>query len=178
MSDQMEFVPYTLTIFTENSPGVLHRLTVIFTRRKLNIESLTVSETERKGVSRFTILVHSDDETIHKVINQISRVVEVLEVIAKQDSALIYKEIAFFRVKTSNPEQRSQIEELTHRNGAHILQIKNESVVIEKTGSEEDVDSLYLLLEPYGINEFVRSGRIAISKEPCKSKEPSKQILE
>lgn len=164
----METTSHTITIFTENSPGVLHRLTVIFTRRKLNIESLTVSETERKGISRFTIVVKSDQETIHKVTNQISRVVEVLEVTAEQDSALIFKEIAFYRVKTTLPEQRAQIEEVTHRNGAHIVLIKNNAVVVEKTGSEEDIDSLYLLLEPFGINEFVRSGRIALARDSNK----------
>jgi acetolactate synthase I/III small subunit len=155
---------YTLSIFTENSPGVLHRITTIFTRRKLNIESLTVSETERKGVSRFTICVLGDIDTINKVLKQINRIIEVCNVSVHQNNQLLYKEIALFRVKTHSPEQRSKIEELARSYGAITVNSTQEALVIEKTGTEEDVNSLYLLLEPYEIKEFVRSGRVAIAK--------------
>lgn len=156
---------HTISVFTENSPGVLHRITVIFTRRKLNIESLTVSETERKGVSRFTIVVRAEDLLIEKVLKQIRRIVEVLSVSARPNHDLLFKEIAFYRVDAAGPEKRSQIEELSRRYGSTILHLSESSLVIEKTGNEEEVNSLYLLLEPYGIKEFVRSGRIAITKE-------------
>ena len=156
---------HTLSIFSENSPGVLHRITVIFTRRKINIESLTVSETERKGVSRFTIVVRSEQDTIEKVVKQIARVIEVINVECNANENLLFKEIAFFRVNSESPTRRTEIEELAHRYGAHMVNISAASLVIEKTGTEDEVNSLYLLLEPFGIKEFVRSGRIAISKE-------------
>jgi len=155
---------HTISIFTENSPGVLHRITVIFTRRKLNIESLTVSETERKGISRFTICVISDPESVEKVLKQIARIVEVRDVSALSNNDLVYKEIAFYRVHTSDAEQRTKVEELSKNNGAAILKSAEGSIVIEKTGTEEEVNSLYSLLESFGIREFVRSGRIAITK--------------
>ena len=155
---------HTISVFTENSPGVLHRITVIFTRRKLNIESLTVSETERKGVSRFTICVKADQETMEKVLKQIARIVEVLDVTARPNSDLIFKEIALYRIHTDNPDQRTNLEEISRKYGASMVTLTQESFVLEKTGSEEEVNSLFLLLEPYGIKEFVRSGRIAILK--------------
>lgn len=155
---------HTVSIFTENSPGVLHRITVLFTRRKINIESLTVSETERKGISRFTIVLRIDDETLAKVLKQIARIVEVREVSARPNEDLIFKEIAFYRVDANTSDKRSQIEDLSRRYNSTIAHISESSMVLEKTGSEQDVDSLYLLLEPYGIKEFVRSGRIAIAR--------------
>ena len=153
---------FTLCAYTENSPGVLHRLTVLFTRRKVNIESLTVSETERKGISRFTIVVHTEPEIIEKVAKQINRVIEVVDVFVAENKDLIFKEIAFYRMETGTPQKRAEIEELAHRYGAAVTLAKDDYLVIEKTGPEEQIASLFLLLEPYGIKEFVRSGRIAI----------------
>jgi len=153
---------FTLSVFTENSPGVLHRLTVLFTRRKLNIESLTVSETEQHGISRFTIVVHCERDLIEKVSKQINRIIEVRDIFVSEDSALIYKEIAFYRVEADTAQKRSEAEDLAHRYGAAVVFAAPTYLVIEKTGIEQDIDSLYLLLEPLGIKEFVRSGRIAI----------------
>ena len=153
---------YTISAFTENSPGVLHRLTVLFTRRKVNIESLTVSETEKKGISRFTIVVYSERDLVEKIAKQINRIIEVVDVFVSENKDLLYKEIAFFRVQTETPQQRTEIEELAHRHGALVIFAKDNYLVVEKTGAEEQISSLFLLLEPFGIKEFVRSGRIAI----------------
>lgn len=153
---------FTISAFTENSPGVLHRLTVLFTRRKLNIESLTVSETEKKGISRFTIVVSSEPELITKVAKQINRIIEVVDVFVAENKDLIYKEVAFYRVATDTPQKRVEVEELAHRYGASVSYAADRFLVIEKSGAEEQINSLFLLLEPFGIKEFVRSGRIAL----------------
>ncbi len=156
--------PFTLTAFSENSPGILHRISTILTRRKLNIESLTVSETERKGISRFTIVIKTDARTIEKVVKQISRVIEVSEAYASEDEDLIFQEVAFFRVITHSQKERAEIEQHAERFDAQIVFAEQHSMVIQKSGTEDDINSLYALLEPFGINEFVRSGRIAILK--------------
>ncbi|MCB0323804.1 MAG: acetolactate synthase small subunit [Bdellovibrionales bacterium] len=156
---------YTLSAFTENHPGVLHRLTSVLTRRKLNIESLTVSETETKGISRFTIVIRTSPELMKKVTKAIDRTIEVVEVYASENHELLFKEIAFYRVRTEDRSKRPTIEEHAHRYGGVVTYADDNSLVIEKTGSEDDVDSLYRLLEPFGILEFVRSGRIAIRKQ-------------
>jgi len=153
---------YTLSIFSENSPGVLQRLAVLFTRRKLNIESLTVSETEKKGISRFTIVVNTEPDLIRTVAKQVNRIIEVVDVFVCENADLVFKEIAFYKIAAETPERRAQLEDVAHRHGAGVVQARGTYLVIEKTGSEEDISSLFLLLEPFGIKEFVRSGRIAI----------------
>lgn len=159
---------YTISAFSENSPGVLHRINTLLTRRKVNIESLTVSETEKKCVSRFTIVVNTTQQSIKTIVKQIARIIEVCDVFYSENAQLIYREIALFRVITNSPQQRTEIEELAHRYDAVVTYATNAYLVLEKMGVEEDIDSLYQLLEPFGIVEFVRSGRIAIRKTPRK----------
>lgn len=155
---------FTIIAFTENSPGVLQRITDLVTRRKINIESLTVSETERKGISRFTIGVNADHSIMQKIVKQINRVIEVEAVHLCQNKDLIFKEIAFFKVNTTVASKRAELEELAHRYGAPVIHAESDYLVIEKTGEEDDINSLFLLFEPFGIREFIRSGRIAILK--------------
>ena len=155
---------YTISAFTENTPGVLHRLVTVLTRRKVNIESLTVSETEQTGISRFTILVKTTPEMIKKILKPINRIIEVLDIFVSENFQLLFREIAFIRVCTEDPAKRPEIEELAHRYNASIVHAESNYLIIEKTGSEEEISSLYLLLEPYGMKEFVRSGRIALEK--------------
>lgn len=155
---------HTIVAFTENSPGVLLRLTTMFTRRKINIESLTVSETEQPGISRFTICIRADRDLVRKIVGQIRRIIEVRDAYASDDADLLIREVAMIRVKTTEPAQRSEIEQLALRHQAQFASVDEMTVVVEKTGNEEEVRSLYLMLEPYGITEFVRSGRIALRK--------------
>ena len=153
---------YTLSICSENSPGVLQRLAVLFTRRKMNIESLTVSETEKKGISRFTLVINTEPDLIRTVAKQVNRIIEVVDVFVSENSDLVFKEIAFYKLTAETPERRGQIEDVAHRYGAVVAQARGTHIVVEKTGTEEEISSLFLLLEPFGIKEFVRSGRIAI----------------
>lgn len=155
---------YTITTFSENTPGVLYRIADLFLRRKINIESLTVSETERHGIARFTIVVLCDKATIEKVVKQLYRIIEVIKVFEMEDKDLIFKEIAFIKVTTKNPDQRREVEELSSLSKAEVIQVGQDFLVIEKTGTEDQITNLYLLLKPFGIKEFIRSGRIAIVK--------------
>ncbi len=159
---------YTIIIFTENKPGVLNRISDLFLRRKINIESLTVSEVQKEGVSRFTVVVKVDKNMIEKIVKQLYRIIEVLKVFENTDSDLIFKEIAFFKVATKTPDQRHEIEDLAYLFRARINFVGNDFVVIEKTGSEEEINSLYALLRPFNVREFVRSGRIAVLKEEAR----------
>ncbi len=156
---------FTIIAFTENKPGVLYRIADLFLRRKVNIESLTVSEIETKGISRFTIVVHAESEMIEKIVKQLYRIIEVIKVFESTDRQLVYKELAFIKVSTKTPERRREAEELALLFRAKISHVGTASLVIEKAGTEEEIDSLFTLLRPYGIKEFVRSGRIAVLKE-------------
>lgn len=155
---------YTISAYTENTPGVLHRITASFTKRKVNVDSLTVSETERKGISIFTIVVRLEENLIATVIKQLRRIIEVREVYAFEDHEILQSEIAFIKVVAEKPEDRSKIEEVALRHEAIVTHVSDEAVVIQATGASDHIDSVYRMLEPFGIKEFVRSGRIAVRK--------------
>lgn len=155
---------YTISAYTENHPGVLHRLTATLTRRKINIESLTVSESEHRGISRFTIVVRTTPDFISKIVKQIDRIIEVVHAFVSEDNDLICREIALIRVAAEDKDKRPEIEELAHRHGAVVTYANDKSLIVEKTGEEDEINSLYILLEPFGIREFIRSGRIALRK--------------
>ncbi|HYH56653.1 MAG TPA: acetolactate synthase small subunit [Anseongella sp.] len=154
---------YTICIFTENTLGLLNRISGIFTRRRINIESLSVSETERKGVSRFTVVIKSGErEKVEKIVKQIRKIIEVLAVFGYEDKDLVYNEIAFFKVGLENgPQAKLLLEEYS---GAKLLSEEGNCLVIETAGTEEEIYGFFNMLKPLGILEFVRSGRIALSK--------------
>jgi acetolactate synthase-1/3 small subunit len=156
---------YTITAFAENRPGVLYRIADLFLRRKVNIESMTVSETEREGVSRFTILVDTDKNIVEKITKQLYRIIEVIKVFENEDKDLVMKEITLIKIFANNLAKRQEIENLTRLFNAKIIHVAKDFLVVEKTGNEEEIVSLFTLLKPFGIKEFVRSGRIAVLKE-------------
>lgn len=161
----MEEKDYTLIIFSENHIGLLNRITIIFTRRHINIESLTVSASEVKGVHRFTIVVHTTEEMVIKVVNQIEKQVEVMKALYFTDDEIIHQEVALYKVPTAALAHGDDVEKLIRDNNARILTVEPEYVVIEKTGHNYETKKLFDLLEPYGILQFVRSGRIAVTKQ-------------
>ncbi len=154
----------TITAIAENRPGVLYRIADLFLRRKVNIESLTVSEIEHSGQSRFTILVHTEPLLVEKIVKQLYRIIEITKVIDSLDQSLIIKEISLIKITAKNLERRREIEQLVHLANGKITAVNQSYLVVEKTGTEEEIDSLHELLKPFGIKEFVRSGRIVVFK--------------
>lgn len=167
---------FTLSVLTEDKAGLLNNITIIFTRRKINISSLNVSTTEVAGVSRFTIVVTSTRERIEKVVNQIRKLIDVLGAFVYEEDETYYQEIALYKVPTQVFLNGSKIEDLVRNNGARILVIEQDHIIIEKTGHKRDTHDLYKKLEPHGLLEFVRSGRVAISKSKRKTEAYIKQL--
>ncbi|MBN2166888.1 MAG: acetolactate synthase small subunit [Marinilabiliaceae bacterium] len=159
----MEKELYTITAFSENHIGLLNRITIIFTRRHLNIESLTVSSTEMKGIHRFTIVVEASLDLIERVTNQIEKLPEVLRAAWYVNDDIVYREIALYKIPINYAIDRN-IEQVLREYNARLVDIQNDFVIIEKTGHVEDTEKLYDVLKPYKILQFVRSGRISISK--------------
>jgi acetolactate synthase I/III small subunit len=158
---------YTICVFTENTIGILNKITILFTRRRINIESLTVSETERKGVSRFTIVIHHESrEVVEKLVRQIRKVVEVLAVFGYLNEEIAYNEIALFKIATPAGAKPVDIETINKVYKAWVVYWHLDYVVIEKTGTEEEIFDFFNYIKPHGILEFVRSGRVAVSKSP------------
>ena len=156
---------FTISVFTENHIGLLNRITIIFTRRKLNIESLNTSESEIDGIHRFTIVVSTTEEMLIKVVKQIEKQIEVIRAFYHLDDETVFQEIALYKVPSHSVVNGIKIESLIRDNYARILAIEPEFMIIEKTGHKEETHDLLKKLEPYGIMEFVRSGRVSVTKQ-------------
>lgn len=154
---------YTVSVFTENSIGMMNRITIIFTRRHLNIDSITASESEVKGVFRYTIVLRTTKEQVEKVIGQLEKVIDVLKAFVHEDAQIVHQEIALYKIKT-DALTNSDVEKVIRQHHARILTVDSEFMVIEKTGHVEETQLLFEKLQPFGVLEFVRSGRVAVTK--------------
>jgi len=160
----MEQQEFTITAFSENSIGLLNRITIIFTRRHLNIDSLTVSESAIKGIYKFTIVVQTTKHMIEKVVKQIEKLVDVLKAFYLSSNEIIYQEIALYKVPTEALTSSNEIEQIVRTHNARILEVTQDHTVIEKTGHKDETQALFDSLDRYGVLQFTRSGRIAITK--------------
>jgi acetolactate synthase I/III small subunit len=154
---------YTLSVFCENKVGLISRVCIMFTRRKMNLESFTASETEIKNIYRFTIVVNSTREQLEKIALQLEKIIDVLRVLVHDEDDFIYQEVALYKV-AAKALQSESLKQLVQDNRANILSTTPEYLVIEKTGRFEDTQLLFEKLEKYGIMEFGRSGRVVILK--------------
>ena len=160
----METKEFTITAFSENAIGLLNRITIIFTRRHLNIESLTVSGSALQGIHKFTIVVRTTQELIEKVVKQIDKVVDVLRAYYLTSDEIIFQEIALYKVSTEALTGSDEIEGLIRKHNARILEVTKDYTVIEKTGHKEETQELFEDLNKLKVLQFTRSGRIAITK--------------
>ncbi|MBP7506337.1 MAG: acetolactate synthase small subunit [Prolixibacteraceae bacterium] len=157
---------FNITAYSENHIGLLNRITIIFTRRKVNIESLTVSESSIKGVSKFTIVVEASEEIVKKIVGQIEKQVEVLKAYYHSNEEIIYQEVALYKVSTEALTASNQIEKLVRKHNARIMEITKEYTVIEKTGHSEETQEFFNELNKFNVLQFVRSGKVAITRSP------------
>ena len=164
MSDKL--IKYTVSIYTENSVGLLNRISAIFQRRHINIESFNSSMTEIENVQRWTILVITSESLIKKIVGQINRQVEVIQAYYHTDEETIYQESCLFKIKSSLLFDDRQIQNIIKESNAIIVTVNSEFFVIEKSGRTHELDELYEKLNKYGILQYVRSGRIAITNSP------------
>ena len=156
---------YTVTIFSENRVGLLNQISIIYTRRKLNIESLSVSPSSIKGIHKFTITSYSDRETIEKLVKQVEKRIGVLKSFFYTDDEIIYQEIALYKVPTSNLIEEPNLEKIIRKYNARILEMAKDYTILEKTGHPEETESLFEELKCHDIRQFVRSGRVAVTKD-------------
>jgi len=156
---------FTISLFTEDHIGILSQITIILTRRQINIESITASESAVKGVQMLTLVVKTTAEMVHKVARQMQKLVDVLKVFVHTSDEIIYQEIALYKVKTQGLMSGNMIDQIVRIHHARILEISPEYTVIEKTGHKSEINELLHHLEPCGVLQFVRSGRVAITKQ-------------
>ena len=153
---------YTVTVYSENQVGLLNQISIIFTRRQLNIESLSGSAIE--GVHKFTITTYSDRETMEKLVKQIEKRIDVLRAFFYTDDEIIFQEVALYKVPTDKLLDDRSIEDLIRKHNARILEVNRTYTVIEKSGHPDETQSLFEELSRYDVMQFVRSGRVAITK--------------
>jgi acetolactate synthase I/III small subunit len=161
----MEKKEYTITVYTENQIGLLNRIAIIFSRRKINIDSMNTSPSEIEGIHRFTILIDETEEVVRKVCRQIEKQVEVLKAYYNTEDEVVWQEMALYKVSTDEIAEKVKVERLLRECGARAVAISKDYTVFETTGHREETDKLVKVLEPYGLIEFVRSGRVAIIKQ-------------
>ena len=154
---------FTVSIFIENTIGMLNRITIIFTKRHLNIDSITASETEVKNVHRYTIVLRTTKEQIDKVVGQIEKLIDVLKAFVHEDTDVVHQEIALYKIRTSNLSN-ADVEQVIRENYAKVLSVDPQFIVIEKTGHKSETQALFDKLKPFGVLEFARSGRVAVTK--------------
>lgn len=155
---------YTVTVFTENQVGLLNQISIIFTRRCLNIESLSVSPSSIKGVHKFTITCYSNRPMMERVVKQIEKRIDVLKSFLYTDDEIVYQEVALYKVPTRQLLDDKNVEAVIRKHSAGILEITRDYVVLEKTGHDQEVEALFDDLRKYDIKQFVRSGRVAVTK--------------
>jgi len=155
---------FNITVYTENQVGLLNRIAIIFTRRKINIDSLNTSPSEIEGIHRFNIVITESEEVVRKLSRQIEKQVEVLKVYYHTNADVIWQELALYKVSTDVIAEQVSVERLLRENGARAVVIRKDYTVFETTGHREETDNLIKILQPYGLIEFVRSARVAIIK--------------
>ncbi|MDT0269408.1 acetolactate synthase small subunit [Streptomyces sp. DSM 44915] len=154
---------HTLSVLVENKPGVLSRITALFSRRNFNIDSLAVGTTEHPEVSRITIVVSVEELPLEQVTKQLNKLVNVLKIVELEPSAAIHRELVLVKVRADN-DTRSQIVEIVRLFRAKTVDVAPEAVTIEATGSSDKLEAMLRMLEPFGIKELVQSGAIAIGR--------------
>ena len=155
---------HTISIFAENEVGLLHRVIIIFTRRHINIESINASESETKGVHRFTIVVDEDEEQVRKVVKQIEKQVEVIKAFYHTDEETVFQEVALYKLSIDALKNGFDLEQIVRENNARLLTMDPSFIIIEKTGHKDETQALFRVLRPYGLLEFVRSGRVSLTR--------------
>ncbi len=178
---------YTLTVYAENHIGLLSRIAIIFTRRKINVESLNTSPSEIEGIHRFNIVISETEDVVKKLCRQLEKQVEVLKAYYNVEEEIIWQELALFKVPTREVTEKMSVERILRKYGARVVAIRKDYTVFESTGHREETNKLIEVLGGYGLIEFVRSGRVAIIKasegfhkkiKEFESRQPHEEVVE
>jgi len=176
---------HTLVALVEDRPGVLNRVASLFRRRSFNIESIAVGHAEQPDLSRMTIVVEGDTAKVEQVRKQLDKIIEVVKIVDITEEDMVARELALIKVRALAPT-RSEIIQIVDIFRANIVDVASDSLIIEVTGDEEKINSLFNLLRGFGIKEIARTGRIALTRggagplvveqEPKISKQPRKPV--
>jgi acetolactate synthase-1/3 small subunit len=156
---------HTLSVLVEDKPGVLARVAALFSRRGFNIESLAVGATEHKNMSRMTIVVSVEDFPLEQITKQLNKLINVIKIVEQDEGNSVSRELALIKVRT-DATTRSQVIEAVNLFRAKVVDVSTESLTIEATGTQEKLEALMRVLEPFGIREIVQSGVVSLARGP------------
>ncbi|GAA1998341.1 acetolactate synthase small subunit [Nakamurella flavida] len=156
---------HTLSVLVENKPGVLARVSSLFSRRGFNIDSLAVGPTENPEVSRMTIVVAVEALPLEQVTKQLNKLINVLKIVELSSDAAVQRELVLIKLR-ADPHSRGQIISIVEMFRAHIVDVAPDSLTVEVTGTSDKLEALTRLLEPYGVREIVQSGMVALGRGP------------
>ncbi len=157
---------HIIAILVEDKPGVMQRIVGMFTRRGFNIDTVTVGKTEKTGISRITLSMRDDEETLEQLIKQLRKLIDVVRVIHLTEKNSVVSELCFIKVHTKDKKHISEVKKYAELFKGKIVDVSSNFITIRVVGSPEKVDSFLDLMNPYGIKEIVRTGVSAISREP------------
>ena len=158
-------ITYTISVYSENNVGLLNRISAIFLKRHINIDSFSTSESEIKNVFRFVIVIKLEPDRINKISQQIEKQIDVIKVFYHTDEETIFQESALYKLPSEVLFEKRQVQNIIKNSHAKIVTVSKEFFVIEKTGFRHDTERLREELEKFGLLQFVRSGRISVTKE-------------
>jgi acetolactate synthase-1/3 small subunit len=156
---------HTLSVLVEDQPGVLARISSLFSRRGFNIDSLAVGPTEMVGVSRMTIVVNVEELPLEQVTKQLNKLVNVLKIVELDPDSAVQRELLLVKVR-ADMESRSHVLESVQLFRAKVVDVAPDTVTVEATGSRDKLEALLRVLEPFGIKELVQSGMVAVGRGP------------
>jgi len=166
---------YTLSIYGENQVGLINKIAIMFSRRKINLESLNTSPSEIENIYRFTLVVKETETVVKNLVRQLEKIVDVFKVYYNTNDEIIWQQMALYKVSTPIIMKEVKVERLLREYGAKAVVIREDFTVFETTGQEDEINNLLKELGKYGLIEFVRSSRIAIVKS---SEGVHKQVLD
>jgi acetolactate synthase-1/3 small subunit len=154
---------HTLSVLVENKPGVLVRIAGLFARRGFNIDSLAVGPTEHEEISRMTIVVNCDEHPLEQVTKQLNKLINVLKIVELEPANAVQRELMLVKARADG-ESRSQLLEIVQLFRAKVVDVSPEAVTIEATGTQDKLDALLRMIEPFGIKELAQSGMVGIGR--------------
>ena len=154
---------HVISALVINEPGVLARVAGMFSARGFNIDSLVVGRTEDPKLSRMTIVVHGDDNTLDQVSKQLAKLVEVVNVHDFQGSAYVERDLVLAMIN-AEPSRRGEIIEIVSLFRGRVVDVAPETMMVELSGTEEKLEACLELLQPYGVSELARTGVIAMTR--------------
>jgi len=154
---------HTISVLVENKPGVLARISGLFSARGFNIDSLAVGETEQPDISRMTIVVKGDEKILEQVMKQLNKLIDVIKVTDFVGQSCLERDLVLIKVNAGKG-RRSEILEIVDIFRAKIVDVATNSLIVEMTGDEEKIFALINMLKPFGIKEMVRTGIVAMGR--------------